>query len=111
MNQAAPVSEILARYVDEIVAEEVAEALNKWFGWILAGSEAPVPEAFEPLGVDTAEYAWSLGEDVDWEIGPHARPVGWDVRIAIETQDTHLHVAGLLKRLGATSVRVIRDEE
>ena len=57
MNQEAPVSEIVARYVDEIVAEEVAEALNIWFKWILAGSADPTPLAFEPLGVETSEYA------------------------------------------------------
>jgi len=96
--------------VDDLVAEEVAVALNTWFRWILAGSAAPVPAAFESLGEKTADYAWSLGEDVDWEIGPHARVVGNEVRLAIETLDTHRHMAGLLKRLGARSVQVIRDE-
>ncbi|MDJ0523665.1 MAG: hypothetical protein QNJ90_16465 [Planctomycetota bacterium] len=108
MDEAAPVTEISASYVDDLVASEVAEALNTWFRWILQGSEQPVPELFEALGVDTTEYAWTLGEDVDWEIGPHARTVGPEVRIALQTQDTHTHVAGLLRRLGALAVRVIR---
>jgi hypothetical protein len=105
-----PVISIRARFVDELVAQEVAQALNDWFRWMVQGSEMPPPEAFEPLGVETADYAWALGEDVDWQMGPHARAVGLEVRIDLETHDTHLHLAGLLKRLGAASVGVERDE-
>jgi hypothetical protein len=105
-----PVAEIEARFVDEIVAREVAEALNAWFRWIVSGSEGAPPALFEPLGVPTEEYAWSLGEDVDWTIGPHARAIGDDVRLSVHTRDTHLHLGGLLRRLGALSVRVVRDE-
>ena len=109
MDEQAPVSELQARYVDEIVAREVADALNRWFKWIVGGSEMPPPAVFEPLGVETTEYAWSLGDDVDWQLGPHARVVGPDVRVSLQTHDTHLHLAGLLRRLGATSVRVVRE--
>ena len=55
-------------------------------------------------------YAWQLGEDVDWQVGPHARAVELEVRISLETYDTHLHLAGLLKRLGALRVQVERSE-
>ena len=111
MAEQAPVAEIHARYVDEFVAREVADALNRWFRWILDGSEMPPPEAFEPLGVETVDYAWSLGEDVDWQIGPHARILGPEVRVSIQTHDTHLHLAGLLRRIGAQTVRIVRDGE
>ena len=110
MTEPAPIVEIRARYVDEIVAREAAEALNAWFRWILEGSEMPPPEAFESLGVDTAAYAWSLGEDVDWQLGPHARALGPEVRIALQTHDTHVHLSGLLRRLGASSVQVLRED-
>ena len=111
MNTDLPVTSIRASYVDDVVAAEVAEALNVWFRWIVAGSEMPPPAAFEPLGVETAAYAWSLEEDVDWEMGPHARAVGDEVRIDLETHDTHLLLGGLLKRLGALRVAALRDEE
>lgn len=109
MDETAPVSAIAAPFVDDVVASEVAEALNAWFRWILEGSEMPPPELFESLGVETAEYAWTLGEDVDWEIGPHARAVGPEVRIDLQTFDTHTHLAGLLRGLGALAVRIARD--
>ncbi len=105
----APVVEISGRYADETTAKQAADALNRWFRWIVEGSPAPVPDAFEPLGVDTQEWAWTLAEDVDWQLGPHARAVGADVRVALETRDTHLRLAGLLRALGAMSVRMTRD--
>ncbi len=111
MQEQAPVTEISARFVDEFIAREVADALNTWFRWIVQGSEDPMPEFFESLGVDSGDYAWSLGEDVDWELGPHARAVGPDIRISLQTQDTHLHIGGLLRRLGATAARMTRDDE
>lgn len=103
------VTGLRARFVDEIVAQEAAEALNGWFRWMLDGSEMPPPPLFEPLGVETAEYAWSLEDDVDWQLGPSARAVEQEVRISLETYDTHLRLAGLLRRLGALSVSVSRD--
>jgi len=105
-----PVTLIRAQFVDELVAQEVAAALNTWFAWMMQGSELPPPAAFEQLGVDTETYAWKLGEDVDWQVGPHARPVELEVRISLETYDTHLLLAGLLKRLGASRVKVERSE-
>lgn len=105
-----PVTQISGRYADEVVAREVAEALNRWFRWILDGTAEPVPEIFEPLGVATSEWAWTLGEDVDWALGPHARADGAEVRISLETHDTHLRLAGLLRALGARAARVVRDE-
>jgi len=111
MDESSPVAEIEARFVDEVVACEARDALNAWFRWILQGSEDPQPAFFEPLGVDSAEYAWQLEEDVDWTLGPHARTLGPEVRIALSTQDTHLHLAGLLRRLGATAVRIVREDD
>jgi hypothetical protein len=106
----SPVIEVSGRFVDEVVAREAADALNRWFRWILGGSEPPVPEIFEPLGVQTAQWAWALEEDVDWRLGPHARAQGTEVRIALETLDTQAHLAGLLRALGALSARIVRDE-
>lgn len=109
MDETNPVTEVSAAFVDDLVASEVADALNAWFRWIVQGSELPAPEFFESLGVDSADYAWTLGEDVDWEIGPHARTLGPEVRIALQTTDTHTHVAGLLRGLGALRVRILRE--
>lgn len=106
----APVIEISARFADAARATAVVAGLNRWFRWIVDGSPEPVPDCFAGLGVDTAAYALSLGDDLDWELGPHARAVGTDVRIAIHTSDTHVHVAGLLRRLGAQAVKLTRDD-
>jgi hypothetical protein len=106
-----PVLEISARFTDAARAASVVTALNAWFRWIVDGSEGAIPDLFGPLGVDARDYAWSLNEDVDWTLGPHARSVGADVRIAIHTRDTHLKVAGLLRRLGGKAVKVVRDTE
>jgi hypothetical protein len=105
-----PVVEVSGRFADEVVAREAADALNRWFRWILEGGGGGVPPLFEPLGVATADWAWTLGEDVDWEVGPHARTLGAEVRISVQTQDTHLHLAGLLRALGARAARIVRDE-
>lgn len=110
MASGAPVAEISARFLDEALAREVADALNRWFRWILQGSEQPVPEIFDALGVATEDYAWTLEDDVDWELGPHARALGTEVRISLHTRDTHLHVSGLLRRLGGMETRVVRDQ-
>ena len=109
MRGGAPVAEISARFVDEFTAREVADALNQWFRWIVEGSPDPVPGLFEPFGIRTEDYAWSLADDVDWQLGPHARAVGDEVRISLHTHDTHLHVSGLLRRLGGEAPRVVRD--
>lgn len=103
-----PIDHIEAIFIDDMAAQEVADALNRWFKWIVSGGDTDMPAAFEPFGVETANYAWSLDEDVDWTMGPHARAVGSQVRIAIATHDTQHHVAGLLRKLGATSVRMER---
>ncbi len=110
MTTHSPVAEISARFDDDVLAREVADALNRWFRWILEGSEPPVPEIFDALGVATTDYAWTLAEDVDWELGPHARALGEEVRISLHTHDTHLHVSGLLRRLGCLATRVVRDQ-
>ncbi|MDJ0975462.1 MAG: hypothetical protein QNJ98_13440 [Planctomycetota bacterium] len=111
METEHPVDAVEARFVDDLVAREVADALNRWFGWVIGGGEEEIPPpAFEGFGVTTADYAWRVGEDVDWEIGPHARAVGTEVRIAIQTHDTWAALSGLLRRLGALSVRVHREE-
>jgi hypothetical protein len=107
----ALVVEISGSWPDAASARAAADGLNRWFRWIVEGSEPPVPKAFEPLGTSTAEYAWALDEDVDWTLGPHARVAGNDVRIAVQTRDTHLRLAGLLRALGATSVKVLRESE
>ncbi len=104
------VIEVGGRFADEPEARRVAEALNRWFRWIVEGTAMPAPEIFEPFGVPTAAWAWRLEEDVDWRIGPHARVVGPDIRIALETHDTWTRLAGLLRALGARSARVVRDE-
>ncbi len=57
----------------------------------------------------TADYAWALGEDVDWAVGPHARTIGDEVRISLQTHDTHLRMSGLLRSLGALRVWIDRD--
>ena len=110
MESVEPIIEIRASFVDEIVTGEVAEALNAWFRWIVIAND-DMPEAFEAFGIDTADYAWTLGEDVDWEIGPHARALGPELRISIQTHDTHLHVSGLLRKLGALSVQCLRERD
>lgn len=108
----SPVIEVRGRFADEVVAREVADALNRWFRWISDGTPVPpVPALFEPLGVVTADYAWTLGEDVDWELGPHARALGTEVRIALETFDTHARLIGLLRALGALAATAVRDAE
>jgi hypothetical protein len=107
MNE--PVVQVVGRFVDDVAAAQAADLLNRWFRWILDGSAAPVPQVFEPLGVTTADWAWTLGEDVDWALGPHARAVGAEVRIDLETHDTHLRLAGLLRALGARGARFTRD--
>jgi hypothetical protein len=103
------VVEISAAFADAESARAVADALNRWFRWIVDGSVPPVPPVFEMFGASSADYAWSLDEDVDWTLGPHARAAGPEVRVAIHTRDTHLRLAGLLRALGGRSVRVARD--
>ncbi|MBL9086605.1 MAG: hypothetical protein JNM10_05645 [Planctomycetia bacterium] len=105
----APVLEISGRFPDAPRAAAAVEALNRWFRWIVDGAPPPAPP-FVGFDVDPAEYALSLGDDLDWELGPHARAVGPDVRIAIHTSDTHLIVAGLLRRMGALAVKIVRDD-
>jgi hypothetical protein len=111
MDQAdpAPVDAIEATFVDDLVAREVADALNRWFRWILGGSEGTL-DAFAAFGLDSSEYGWVRNEDVDWEFGPHARAVDRDVRISIETTDTYRALSGLLRKLGAVKVRVLRED-
>ena len=107
MDEVAPVVEISGIYADEIVAREAADALNRWFKWILMAEEGP-PDMFEPLGVDGADWAWAL-EDVDWTIGPHARTLGPELRISVQTQETYRLLSGLLRQLGASSARIHRE--
>lgn len=109
MDESSAVVEVSGTFADELIAREVADALNRWFAWIFDGSAAPVPELFEPLGVNTGDYAWALVDDVDWEIGPHARAVGEQVRVSVMTHDTYLRLAGLLRSLGAVRTRVVRE--
>lgn len=101
----ANVIEISAPFVDAARAKHAAEALNRWFRWIVEGSVPPVPLVFEPLGAVSNEWNWALEEDVDWTLGPHARASGAEVRIAIHTSDTHLRLSGLLRALGAIRVQ------
>jgi hypothetical protein len=103
-----PVVEVSGTFSDADAARAVADALNRWFRWIVDGSTRPVPPVFEMFGVPSSEWDWSLDEDVDWTLGPHARAAGADVRIAVHTRDTHLRLAGLLRTLGGRSVRVAR---
>lgn len=102
---AAAVIEVSAPFPDVGRAKAVAEALNRWFRWIVEGSVPPVPPVFDALGATSAEWNWELEEDVDWTLGPHARASGVEVRIALHTVDTHLRLSGLLRSLGATSVK------
>lgn len=111
MPDPAPVIEVAGRFPTPEKARAAAEALNRWFRWIVDGSVPPMPPVFEPFGVDSRSWAWSLEEDVDWTLGPHARAAGPDVRIALQTQDTHAHLAGLLRALGAGAVKMARDAE
>jgi hypothetical protein len=103
------VVEVSAQFADAPGAKAAADALNRWFRWIVEGSADPVPPLFEPFGVDTKDYAWALDEDVDWELGPHARAAGPEVRVALQTRDTHLRVAGLLRALGAKTTKITRE--
>ena len=107
MDEVAPVVEVSGVFADEIVAREVADALNRWFKWILSGAGG-IPDMFEPLGVDGADWSWSL-EDVDWTIGPHARTLGPELRISVQTQETYRLLCGLLRQLGASSARIHRE--
>lgn len=104
MAAEGPIHEVGGSFADDMVAREVADALGRWLRWILGGSDGEPPAAFEPFGVATADFRWAMGEDVDWELGPHARAQGDDVRISLETHDTHFALMGLLKRLGARRV-------
>ncbi len=104
-----PVTEVRGRFADQARARAVAEALNAWFQWIATGGGGSPPSLFEPLGASTSAYAWALGEDVDWELGPHARTSGAEVVIDLETHETHLRLAGLLRALGALSAWVVRE--
>jgi hypothetical protein len=105
-----PGIEVRGRFADEVVAREAADALNRWFRWIVEGSALPAPEIVEPLGVDTADWAWALGEDVDWTLGPHARATDAEVTIELETHETHTRLIGLLRGLGALTARAVRAE-
>lgn len=107
----APVIEVAGRFPSAEKARAVADALNRWFRWIVDGSVPPIPPVFEPFGVNSGAWAWTLDEDVDWTLGPHARAAGPDVRIALQTQDTHAHLAGLLRSLGAGAVKMARDAD
>jgi hypothetical protein len=108
MSDVLPVVEVSGRFADEMAARDVADALNLWFAWILGGSPDPVPQVFESLGIETVDWAWAL-EDLDWSVGPHARAVGEDVRVSLQTHETYRSLSGLLRRLGARSVRVHRE--
>lgn len=108
MSEPGPVDTIRAAFVDELVAEEAVAALNRWFRWILHPDDEPVPDVFADFGLDSAEYAWGM-DDVDWQLGPHARAIGSDVSIVLETHDTWQRLSGLLKALGAITVTVSRD--
>jgi hypothetical protein len=99
-----PVIEISGRFRDAGRAKAVADAMNGWFKWIVAGSIEPMPRLFDELGV-----AWTLEDDVDWTLGPHARVAGDEVRVAIHTEDTHLRIAGLLRLLGGQAIRMVHD--
>ena len=105
-----PVTQLRARFVDPYVAEEVAEALKPWFRWIADPDAEGAPACFEAFGVSGDPYAWRIGEDVDWEMLPHARAVELEVRVDLETHDTWTHIAGLLRKLGALNTQVERDE-
>lgn len=111
MTDPIPVDSIEARFVDDLVAREAADALNRWFAWVVGGEGGTPPPVFEAFGVESEDYAWVIDEDVDWEIGPHARVVGNEVRIALQTHDTWAPLSGLLRRLGALAVRVHREDE
>lgn len=110
MDNPAPVIQVIGTFVDDVVAGEVAAALGAWFTWIVEGSHEQPPPVFDDYGVPTSEYAWRLEDDVDWEMGPHARAVGDEVRIDLETHETHLALLGLLRRLGARTTRAVREE-
>ncbi|MCC7139925.1 MAG: hypothetical protein IT460_16000 [Planctomycetes bacterium] len=110
MTDLGPVIEISAHFAAPGRPRAVADALNRWFRWVVDGSPEPMPPCFGPLGVDDTTYRWSLEEDVDWTLGPHARVAGEEVRIAIHTRDTAVRVAGLLRALGGAQVRLARDE-
>ena len=109
MDALPPVVEVSGRFADAARARRAADALNGWFRWIVEGGPVPVPALFEDLGLSTEDWAWRLGEDVDWRVGPHARAVGEEVRIALQTHDTHARIAGLLRALGARTARITRD--
>ena len=106
----APVLEISGRFPDAPRAAAAVDALNRWFRWIVDGAPPASTPSFAGFDVDPADYALTLGDDLDWELGPHARAVGPDVRIAIHTTDTHVLVAGLLRRMGALAVKIVRDD-
>src|SRR5436189_4615349 len=105
----AAVIEISAPFSDAPKAKAVADALNRWFRWIVEGSVPPVPPVFDEFGETSSDWNWALEEDVDWTLGPHARASGTDVRIAIHTVDTHLRLSGLLRSLGAARVSFVYE--
>ena len=109
MGDERPVVEISGTFKDPTRARGVADALNRWFRWIVDGSIRPMPAVFDDFGVESSEWAWTLEDDVDWTLGPHARTAGAEVRIAIQTLDTHLRLLGLLRALGGRTLKVVRD--
>jgi hypothetical protein len=104
-----PVVEISGKFADPAKARGVADALNRWFRWIVDGSIRPMPGVFDAFGVESSEWAWTLEDDVDWTLGPHARAAGPEVRVAIQTLDTHLRMLGLMRALGGHALKVVRD--
>lgn len=106
-----PVVQVRGRFVDAYVADEVAEALNRWFRWIADPDAEGIPGMFASFGVAGDAYAWRLSEDVDWEMLPHARAVELEVRVDLETHDTWTRLAGLLRKLGALSTTIERETE
>ena len=104
-----PVTQIRGRFQDADVCEEVTEALNRWFRWIADPEPEGELAVFDAFDVDSTAYGWRLGDDVDWEMLPHARALDTEVRIDLETHDTWTHIVGLLRKLGAISTSIERE--
>ena len=103
--------EIIGSFDSEDTAQEVAQALNRWFIWIMEGDPEDIPELFEDLGLSTEDYALDREGDVDWEEPPHAEPSGANVIVTATTSETIDTLQEVIAALGAYDVSMGDEDD
>lgn len=98
--------EIIGTFDSADTAAEVARALNRWFQWVMDGSDGDVPEVFEDFGIASEDYAFDRENDTDWEESPAAEARSHHVMIYAYTTETQDTLQELLESLGAFEVEV-----